>query len=80
MAAAVLAWLGVKAASPENFRTRRWLAWGLTANALGQILWNSQILLGAPPVPNIADAAFLTVGFVLSPVSFMRFASGEESF
>jgi hypothetical protein len=38
--AAVLAWFGVRLAHADSVRGLRWIAMGLTAYAIGQIIWD----------------------------------------
>ncbi|MBS1187442.1 MAG: diguanylate cyclase [Burkholderiaceae bacterium] len=52
-AAAILGWLGARAANPREQRTRRWFAFGLLAACLGQWLWNLEALLGWLSLPDL---------------------------
>ncbi len=61
-AAAVLAWLGVRASGPHERQTRWWFAVGLTAYALGQVLWDIQVAAGWNPFPAPADIFYLLLG------------------
>jgi len=68
-AGAALAWLGARSAKGEDQRPRRWLAWALTAYAVGQILWDIQVASGWNPFPGPSDAFFI----VLGPLSGLAF-------
>src|SRR5262245_31520328 len=62
-AAALMAWLGYRGAAPEtgdraaagDRQARYWFAWGLTAYAGGQLLWDLQTYLGYLPFPAPSD-------------------------
>ena len=58
---AALAWLGAGALATEgtNKSVRRWVALGLSANCIGQILWDIQVYTGWNPFPGPSDAFFL---------------------
>ncbi|XDD49606.1 ATP-binding protein [Leptospira sp. WS92.C1] len=56
--AAVLAWIGYLAADGGIHRFRRWLALGLTANALGQLSWAIQVSLDYYVTPTPSDYLF----------------------
>ena len=62
MTAAVLAWLGVRASRPQERQTRWWFAVGLTAYAIGQVLWDIQVAAGWNPFPAPADIFYLLLG------------------
>jgi len=61
-AAAWLAWIGVRTATGKEASARRWFAWGLTAQALGQILWDIQVGIGWNPFPGPSDALYIWLG------------------
>jgi signal transduction histidine kinase/CheY-like chemotaxis protein len=61
-AAAALAWLGVRAADEHDRTPRRWFAFGLTSNLLGQLLSDMQGITEWTPIPNLSDALFLGFG------------------
>ncbi|HXJ55067.1 MAG TPA: ATP-binding protein [Verrucomicrobiae bacterium] len=61
-AAAVLAWIGVRSALPEDAPARRWFAVGLSAYAAGQFLWDMQVAFGWNPFPSPSDSLFLCLG------------------
>lgn len=60
-AAAVLAWLGVRNASPEDRPTRKWFAFGLTLNATGQLVWAFQVVVNWMSFPGPSDFFFVLV-------------------
>ncbi|MGE0113297.1 MAG: PAS domain S-box protein [Steroidobacteraceae bacterium] len=60
--AAALAWLGVRWADEQTRSARRWFAYGLTASALGQLVWDVQTALQHIPFPAPSDALFLCLG------------------
>lgn len=60
--AAWLGWHGVKTAAPEEKSVRRWFAWGLLANAGGQIIWDIQVVTGWNPFPAPADMLYSALG------------------
>ncbi len=54
--AAWLGWIGVRRAERADEReTRRWFALGLSAYAIGQILWVGQVILDWTPFPGPTD-------------------------
>ena len=59
---AVLGWMGYARADAKNKNARLWFSLGLTASALGQLVWNLQDLLGWQPYPAPSDLLFLTFG------------------
>ncbi len=61
-AAAWLAWIGVRAATPDCRPTRRWFAIGLTAYAIGQVSWDIQVYTGWNPFPGPSDFFYLWLG------------------
>jgi diguanylate cyclase (GGDEF)-like protein/PAS domain S-box-containing protein len=62
VAAAVLAWLGVRSARADSVRGLRWIAIGLTAFAVGQVIWDVQALIGYTGFPSPADLFYLLLG------------------
>ena len=73
-AAAWLAWIGVSVAEPETRRTRQWFAWGLTAYAIGQVLWDIQVAIAWNPFPGPSDVLYLLLGpaFAAGLIEAMR--------
>jgi PAS domain S-box-containing protein len=61
-AAAVLAWLGAWRAGAAERVPRRWFAWGLSSYAVGQVLWDLQVLSGWNPFPAPSDLFYLALG------------------
>jgi hypothetical protein len=62
IAAAALAWLGARSATGHDCAPRRWFAFGLTSNLLGQLLWAMQGITHWTPIPNLVDVLFLGLG------------------
>ena len=62
LTAALLAWFGVRSAQPGSVRGLRWIALGLTAYAVGQFIWNVQVLIGYDGFPSPSDLFFLLLG------------------
>jgi diguanylate cyclase (GGDEF)-like protein/PAS domain S-box-containing protein len=62
LTAAALAWFGVRAAHADSARGLRWIAIGLTAYAVGQLVWNVQTLLGFTGFPTPSDLFYLWLG------------------
>ena len=60
--AAVLAWLGQRSAPAESARGLRWMAIGLTAYAVGQIIWDVQTAVGYSGFPSPSDLFYLWLG------------------
>lgn len=60
--AAVLAWLGVRSAQADSVRGLRWIAIGLTAYAIGQIIWDVQVLTGYAGFPSPSDLFYVLLG------------------
>jgi len=60
--AAVLAWRGVRAAPPDALAARRWFALGLSAYAVGQVVWDVQIAVDWNPFPGPSDIFFSCLG------------------
>ncbi len=61
-AGAMLAWLGVRTASPRDKRTKQWFAWALTTYAVGQVLWDLQVASGWNPFPGPSDLLYICLG------------------
>jgi signal transduction histidine kinase/CheY-like chemotaxis protein len=61
-AAAAVAWLGARSAEERERAPRRWFAWGLTFNLLGQLLSDMQGITHWTPIPNLSDALYLGLG------------------
>ncbi len=61
--AAWLAWIGVRDARQKGLRAeaaaRRWFALGFTSYAIGQALWNLQIVLAWQPFPAPSDPFYM---------------------
>jgi signal transduction histidine kinase/CheY-like chemotaxis protein len=70
-AAAALAWLGARSAEERERAPRRWFAWGLTLNLLGQLVSDMQGITHWTPIPNLSDALYLGLGpcFVLGLIA-----------
>jgi signal transduction histidine kinase/CheY-like chemotaxis protein len=62
IAAAALAWLGVRSADEHDRAPRRWFACGLTSTLLGQLLFDMQEITHWTPIPNLSDALYLGLG------------------
>jgi len=62
IAAATLAWLGVRSADAHDRAPRRWFAYGLTSTLLAQLLFDVQQITHWTPIPNLSDALFLGFG------------------
>lgn len=60
--AAVLAWIGLRAARAESARGLRWIAIGLTGYAVGQIIWDIQTLAGYTGFALPSDLFYLWLG------------------
>jgi|GEM_PF-3444514 len=56
--AALLAWLGYRHTHDEDRSTRRWFFFGLSSYALGQLLWDVQVLIGYTPFPAPSDVFY----------------------
>jgi two-component system, cell cycle sensor histidine kinase and response regulator CckA len=61
IAAAALAWLGVRRSDGQVRDARRWFAYGLTSTALGQLLFDLKPATWIP-APNLSDPLFLALG------------------
>ncbi|MFZ2540778.1 MAG: diguanylate cyclase, partial [Gallionella sp.] len=73
--AAALAWLGYINSSGAVQAARRWFFIGLLAYAIGQILWDIQVLIGWNPFPAPADLFYLMLG----PGCLMGLAAGMKT-
>jgi signal transduction histidine kinase/CheY-like chemotaxis protein len=62
IAAATLAWFGVRSADEHDRAPRRWFAYGLTSTLLAQLLFDMQEITHWTPIPNLSDALFLGLG------------------
>lgn len=60
--AAMLAWLGVRAAEPGHAGGLRWIAIGLSAYAVGQIIWDIQVLSGYHGFVSPSDLFYIWLG------------------
>jgi diguanylate cyclase (GGDEF)-like protein/PAS domain S-box-containing protein len=60
--AATLAWLGLRSASADSVRGLRWIAIGLSAYAVGQIIWDVQTIVGFSGFPSPSDIFYLWLG------------------
>jgi signal transduction histidine kinase/BarA-like signal transduction histidine kinase len=62
VAAAALAWLGVRCSDGRVRAARRWFAYGLTSSALGELVFDLQGAAPWTPIPNLSDPLFLAMG------------------
>jgi len=62
LTAAILAWLGLRSAPAESVKGLRWIALGLSAYAVGQIIWDVQALIGYSAFPSPSDLFYLWLG------------------
>jgi signal transduction histidine kinase/ActR/RegA family two-component response regulator len=62
IAAAALAWLGVRRSDGHIRDARRWFAYGLTFTALGELVFDLQGAAPWAPIPNLSDPLFLALG------------------
>lgn len=60
--AALLAWRGLRQATPTQAPARRWLTLGLLLSAVGQIVWNLQEINGEDAFPAFSDVFFILLG------------------
>ena len=60
--AAALAWLGQRSAAADSVRGLHWIAIGLTAYAIGQLIWNLQVWMGFGGFPAPSDLFYLCLG------------------
>jgi len=61
LAAAVLAWLGVRGSVGQARAARRWFAYGLTSSALGQLVYDLKAADWVP-APSLCDPLYLALG------------------
>ncbi len=73
-AAAVLAWIGVRTATPGEAAAKKWFAWALTFYVFGQVLWDVQVATGWNPFPGPSDVCYVLLGplTALGLASLMR--------
>lgn len=75
ISAAVMAWIGFLQSTnvPERL-ARRWFYFGLVAYAIGQFLWDIQVIIGWNPFPAPSDLGYLLLGpfCLMGLVSSMR--------
>ena len=81
IAAAALAWLGARSANEHDRASRRWFAFGLTFNLLGQLLSDMQGITHWTPIPNLSDVLYLGLGpcCVLGLIASLRTRSRVPS-
>ena len=81
IAAAALAWLGARSANEHDRASRRWFAFGLTSNLLGQLLSDVQGIAHWTPIPNLSDVLYLGLGpcCVLGLIASLRTRSRVPS-
>jgi len=81
IAAATLAWLGVRSADEHDRAPRRWFAYGLTSTLLAQLLFDMQQITHWTPIPNLSDALFLGFGpcCVLGLITSLRTRSRVQN-
>jgi len=60
--AAILAWLGVSTAEADRIRSLKWIALGLSAYAVGQLIWDVQTYIGYAEFPSPSDLFYLWLG------------------
>ncbi|WP_049750230.1 putative bifunctional diguanylate cyclase/phosphodiesterase [Thiobacillus denitrificans] len=66
--------------SPESARGLRWIAAGLTAYAIGQLVWDAQALLGYADFPSPSDFFYLLLGpLVATGLMFEAFRVGDAA-
>lgn len=63
--AAAMAWLGYRQAAAEARRCQYWLAWAFGIYALGQCVWDLQVVTGWNPYPAPSDLFYLAFGPLL---------------
>jgi two-component system cell cycle sensor histidine kinase/response regulator CckA len=63
---AALAFLGARRAPPDSAALKRWVAGGLTAYLIGQLLWDVQVAIGWNPFPGPSDIFFVCLGLLTS--------------
>jgi PAS domain S-box-containing protein len=71
LAAAWLAWIGVRLADPQEKAARAWFARALGCYFIGQVLWDIQVVTGWNPFPAPADLFYLLLG----PLALLGFGS-----
>jgi len=64
--AAVLGWFAVRSAPAKSARGLRWIALGLTAYAVGTVVWDVQALLGYSGFPAPSDFIYLLLGPIVA--------------
>src|SRR6202051_1071890 len=74
IAAAALAWLGVRCSDGHIRDARRWFAYGLTFTALGELVFDLQGAAPWTPIPNLSDPLFLQLG----PCCVLGMAAGSQ--
>jgi signal transduction histidine kinase len=74
IAAAALAWLGVRCSDGHVREARRWFAYGLTFTALGELVFDLQGAAPWTPIPNLSDPLFLQLG----PCCVLGMAAGSK--
>jgi two-component system, sensor histidine kinase and response regulator len=81
IAAATLAWLGVRSADEHDRAPRRWFAYGLTFTLLAQLLFDMQQITHWIPIPNLSDALFLGFGpcCIVGLITTLRTRSAVQS-
>jgi len=62
LAAAVLAWSGVRTAPARAMAARRCFAWGLTLSAIGQLIWDVQTAIDWNPFPAPSTVFYIWLG------------------
>jgi two-component system sensor histidine kinase/response regulator len=81
-AAAALSWIGATRVSGSKALVPRLIATGLTASALGDLVWQVYTWAGAEPNVSIADAAYLLayagLGAALVVATLLRTRSGSR--
>lgn len=60
--AAALAWLAVRAAEADRVQGLRWIAIALTSYALGQLIWDVQVVVGYEGFPSPSDLFYVWLG------------------
>jgi two-component system cell cycle sensor histidine kinase/response regulator CckA len=62
LGAALLAWIGVLAAKPEDVEARRWFAWGFASSFIGQAIWDLFQIWNLNLTPSPADPFYIALG------------------
>jgi diguanylate cyclase (GGDEF)-like protein/PAS domain S-box-containing protein len=81
MSSAIISLLALKHARPENESILLWISLGLSAYAIGQILWDVQTVIGYAQFPSPADLFYIWLGpcVTIGLVSVIRsLAAGIE--